>query len=60
MIESQYSVFYNYFGQFRYHPLDGLLLRNSKNGDWTNGSLPFFVWYSIQEIKQKIKLIMNK
>jgi len=44
MLESQYSVFCNYFGKFREPPIEGLLLKNSKSGEGANGSLPFFVW----------------
>jgi len=54
MIGSQYLMFCNYFRKFREPPLKGILLKNSKNGEGANGSLPFFVgWNSyVQEMNQ--------
>jgi hypothetical protein len=45
MLRSQYSVFYDYFKEFRELLIEGLFFgKNFKqNGEGANGSLPFFV-----------------
>jgi len=45
MLGDQYSVFCNDFRKFREPPLEGLLLKNSRNCEGANESLSFFVWY---------------
>jgi len=40
---NQYSVFYSDFRKWRELPLKGILLKNSKNGEGANESLPFFI-----------------
>jgi len=37
MIKSQYLVFYNYWEKFEEPPVKGLLFKNSKNCEGTNG-----------------------
>jgi hypothetical protein len=68
MIESQYLKFYNYFGKRRRFSVEGVLGKNSENGEGANESLPFFVggggdvreinwWKCVDEIIEKVVII---
>jgi len=44
MFEKPCLMFYSDFGRLREPPIDGLFFKNSRNGEWANENLPFFVW----------------
>jgi len=60
MIGSQYLMFCNYFRKFREPPLKGILLKNSKNGEGANGSLPFFISFNLRRVYSKKNEVLPK